>query len=264
MRSVFAAALLILATGWRASAAGATNDAPDPYLWLEDVTGDKAIAGVREQNALSQRELESAPDFNTNRQRLLAILDSKERIPVVAKYGKFYYNFWQDAKNPRGLWRRTTLAEYRKPAPDWEIVLELDRLAADEKENWIWKGAAVLEPDYDRCLLSLSRGGGDATVYREFDLNRKEFVSDGFKLPEAKSDVDWRNRDTLYVGTDFGPGSLTKSGYPRLVKEWKRGTPLSEAKLVFEGKEDDVSTSANVEHDHGHLYEFIRRGVTFF
>ncbi len=249
--------------------ASATNAAPaegltDPYLWLEDVTGERAIAWVKEQNALSVRELEAAPGFATNRQRLLAILNSKDRIPGVVKYGRFYYNFWQDDTNPRGLWRRTTLAEYRKPAPDWEIVLDLDRLAADEKENWVWKGANVLEPDYDRCLVSLSRGGGDATVYREFDLTRKEFVADGFKLPEAKSDVDWRNRDILYVGTDFGPGSLTKSGYPRLVKEWKRGTPLSDAQIVFEGKEDDVSTAARVQHDHGHIYELVTRAVTFF
>jgi prolyl oligopeptidase len=246
-----------------ASATNVASEAADPYLWLEDVTGDKALAWARQHNARTTNELQTA-DFESIRGRLLAILDSKERIPFVTKYGRFYYNFWQDEKNPRGLWRRTTLAEYRKPSPDWEIVLDLDKLAGDEKENWIWKGESMLWPDYDRCIVALSHGGADATVRREFDVNRKEFVEDGFKLPEAKSDVDWRNRDTLYVGTDFGPGSLTKSGYPRLVKEWKRGTPLSEAKLVFEGNENDVSTSAGVAHDHGHTYEFVRRGVTFF
>ena len=177
-----AAALIALVSGCRepgsvkssavsafatATPTNAADTATDPYLWLEDVTGDRAIAWVKEQNVLSVRELTAAPDFETTRQRLLAILDSKERIPGVAKHGGFYYNFWQDDKNPRGLWRRTTLDEYRKPSPDWEIVLDLDRLADDEKENWIWKGANVLEPDYDRCLVSLSRGGGDATVYRE-------------------------------------------------------------------------------------------------
>ena len=175
---------------------------------------------------------------------MLAILDSKERIPYVAKHGHYYYNFWRDEKNVRGLWRRTTLDEYRKPEPDWEVVLDLDKLAAQEKENWVWKGYAPLYPTYDRCLVFLSRGGADATVAREFDLATKAFVPDGFYLPEAKSDVSWRDRDTLYVGTDFGPGSLTTSGYPRIIKEWKRGTPLSQARQVFEGKPEDVSVSA--------------------
>ena len=144
--------------------------------------------------------------------------------------------------------------------PCWTWI----KLAAAEKENWVWKGYQILYPTYDRCLVSLSRGGADATVVREFDLSTREFVTNGFYLPEAKSHVDWRSRDVLYVGTDFGPGSLTASGYPRIVKEWKRGTPLAQATLVFEGKEADVSVDAEVVHDHGYTYEFIRRGVTFF
>ena len=164
----------------------------------------------------------------------------------------------------RGLWRRTSLEEFKKPAPAWETVLDLDALSVEEKANWVWKGSDLLYPNYDRCLLMLSRGGADATVVREFDLTTKQFVKDGFYLPEAKSQVSWRNRDALYVGTDFGPGSLTSSGYPRIVKEWKRGTPLTAAKLVFEGKPEDVSVSASVVHDHGRIYEFIHRGVTFF
>ncbi|MGN6642360.1 MAG: S9 family peptidase, partial [Verrucomicrobiota bacterium] len=154
----------------------------DPYLWLEDVTGEKALDWVRQQNAVTVKELENAPDFKGTRQKLLSILNSKERIPGVIKRGKFYYNFWMDEKNPRGLWRRTTLDEYRKAEPRWEIVLDLDRLAADEKENWVWKGAAFLEPDFDRAIVSLSRGGADALVEREFDLERNAFVPDGFKL----------------------------------------------------------------------------------
>ena len=128
------------------------------------------------------------------------------------------------------------LAEYRKAEPAWEIVLDLDRLAASEKENWVWKGADILQPSHDRALLFISRGGADAAVMREFDLVKKEFVVDGFALPEAKSRVAWRNRDALYVGTDFGAGSLTNSGYPRIVKEWQRGTALGAAKTVFEGQ----------------------------
>jgi prolyl oligopeptidase len=237
---------------------------PDPYLWLEDVTGDKALDWVRQQNAVSNQELTNSPLFEPTRRRLLEILDSKDRIPMVSQHGRFLYNFWRDREHVRGLYRRTTLEEYRKPHPAWDTVLDLDAVAAAEKENWVWHGAEILEPDYDLALIHLSRGGADASVVREFDLRSREFVSDGFKLPEAKSSITWRDRQTVYVGTDFGPGSLTKSGYPRVVKEWKRGTPLSAARTVREGKEDDVSVRASVAHDHGHLYEFINRGLTFF
>jgi prolyl oligopeptidase len=239
-------------------------DVDDPNLWLEDVTGEKALAWVREQNAVSTRELESQPEFEKTRQRVLAILNSKERIPFVTKHGKYVYNFWRDAKNVRGLWRRTTLDDYKKPQPNWETVLDLDQLGAAEKENWVWKSANVIEPGHDRALLALSRGGADATVVREFDLKKKTFVTNGFTLSEAKNRLDWRDRDTVYVGTDFGPGTQTKSGYPRIVKEWKRGTPLSAAKLIFEGSVDDVSTTASHRRDHGRDYDFIERGTTFF
>lgn len=246
-----------------APAAGASTS-DDPYVWLENVTGEESLAWVKKQNAISTRELEASPDFEPIRQRLLSIMDSKERIPFVAKHGAYYYNFWRDQKNVRGLWRRTTLEEYKKTEPSWETVLDLDKLAEAEKENWVWKGYDVLYPTYDRCLISLSRGGADATVVREFDVKTKKFVADGFQIKEAKSDVSWRDRDTLYVGTDFGAGSLTSSGYPRIVKEWKRHTPLESAKTIFEGKTEDVEVGASVSHDHGRTYEFVRRGVTFF
>ena len=245
-----------------AHAMKATPD--DPYLWLEDVTGEKSLQWVRAQNAAGTNQLESAPDFHKLQDRLVEILNSRARIPGVAKHGSFYYNFWRDDKNTRGLWRRTTLEEYKKAAPAWETVLDLDQLAATEKENWVWHGYNVLEPSFDRCLVELSHGGADAAVIREFDLNSKQFVADGFTVPEAKSDVAWRDRDTLYIGSDFGPGSLTSSGYPRIVKEWQRGTPLSQARTVFEGKPEDESVGAFVEHDHGQVYEWIRREPTFF
>jgi prolyl oligopeptidase len=238
--------------------------ADDPYLWLEEVTGERALAWAREQNAVSTKELEASPEFEPIRQRLLAILDSKERIPYVQKRGRYLYNFWRDARNVRGLFRRTTLEEYRKAEPNWETVLDLDKLADAEKENWVWKGYSALYPKYDRCLIFLSRGGADATVTREFDLTTKEFVADGFSLAEAKSRVSWRDRDSLYVATDFGPGSLTSSGYPRIVKEWKRGTALAAAKTVFEGKAEDVGVGAYVIHDRGHTYEVIGRSITFY
>jgi prolyl oligopeptidase len=236
----------------------------DPYLWLEDITGERSLAWVREQNAATVSELETSDDFATLRQRLLAIFDSKERIPSVDKHGACYYNFWRDATHVRGLWRRTTLEEYKKAEPAWETVLDLDKLAEAEDENWVWKGYEVLRPTYDRALIFLSRGGADSAVMREFDLHTKEIVADGFFLPEAKTDATWRNGDTLYVGTDFGAGSLTRAGYPRIVKEWRRDSALEEARTIFAGRPEDVSVSAVVAHDHGHIYEFVRRRVTFF
>jgi prolyl oligopeptidase len=236
----------------------------DPYLWLEEVTGKKPLAWVKERNAESVGELTKTEDFRTLEEKLLKILDSDQRIPYVSKHGPYYYNFWRDAKNKRGLWRRTSLEEYRKAKPDWEIVLDLDALAKAEKENWVWKGASILKPSYDRCLMSLSRGGADATVIREFDLKTKEFVKDGFSLPEAKNRMAWRNRDSVFVGTDFGPDSLTKSGYPRLTKQWKRGTPLAEAELVYEGKPEDVAVTAFRDLTKGYERDLILRAVTFW
>ncbi len=146
------------------------------------------------------------PDEAALEKRILDILDSKERIPTVQKLGPWYYNLWKDAKNPRGLWRRTTLAEYRKAEPAWETVIDVDALGAAEKENWVWHGADCLKPDYKRCIVQLSRGGADADVVREFDLEAKSFLKDGFSLPESKNSVGWLDRDHLYVGTDFGAG----------------------------------------------------------
>jgi prolyl oligopeptidase len=230
------------------TAAFALGDSPkDPRQWLEDVTGEKALTWVKERNLSSTGELTNNPEFEALNSRLLKILDSKEKIPFISKRGQWYYNFWKDEKNPRGLWRRTTLDEYRKPNPNWEIVLDLDALGKEEKENWVWHGASFLYPKYERCLISLSRGGADADVVREFDVVSKTFVKDGFSLPEAKSSVDWKDADTLLVGTDFGPGSLTKSGYPRIAKEWKRGTKLADAPTIFEGKIDDVSAGASFD-----------------
>ena len=236
----------------------------DPYQWLEDVTGDKPMAWVKENNAKSQAEIEARPEFKAIHERLVAIYNSRARIPGVQKRGPWLYNFWQDAQSPRGLWRRTSLEEYRKSEPQWETVLDIGKLGADENVNWVWKGADCLYPDYRRCLVELSKGGADAVEVREFDVVKKEFVKGGFVLPEAKTGVSWRDADTLYVSTDFGPGSMTTSGYPRIVKEWRRGTALAEAKTVFEGKESDVSSSASVVHEKGRRYERVRRAIDFW
>jgi prolyl oligopeptidase len=222
------------------------NSHEDPNLWLEDVGGDRALAWVREQNAVTQAALEAANGFDSLRGRLLSIYESDERIPNISKHGKFYYNFWRDARHERGVWRRTTLDEYRKAEPAWETLIDLDQLAESEKENWVWKDADILWPTHDRALIFLSRGGADAAVMREFDVNAKQFVAHGFKLPEAKSRVAWRNRDSIYVGTEFGAGSLTSSGYPRIVKEWRRGAAIQEAKTIFEGKAAEFMNSCRV------------------
>jgi prolyl oligopeptidase len=255
--------LIALSTLFVASAACA-DETNDPFIWLENVADDEALNWVRARNAVSTAELTATPEFATLKDRLLAILDSKERIPTVSKSGAWYYNFWRDDTNPRGLWRRTTLDEYRKEKPDWETVLDLDELSKAENENWVWHGADFLQPAYQRCLLSLSRGGADADVVREFDVTTKQFVDDGFTLPEAKSQVSWRDIDTLYVGTDFGPDTLTKSGYPRICKQWKRGTSLDDASLVFEGQPDDVSAGAFWDLTPGYEREFARRSPSFF
>ena len=244
-----------------ASTFAAAQPADDPYVWLEEVQGEKAIAWVKEQNALSQPVLEASPEFKSIHERLLAIYNSRERIPSVTKRGPWLYNFWQDKDNPRGLWRRTSLEEYRKASPAWETVLDVGKLGADEKENWVYKGSTCLYPEYKRCLVYLSRGGADAVVTREFDMEKKEFVKGGFELPESKGGVAWRDIDTIYLSQDFGAGTLTRSGYPRQLKEWKRGTPLAQAKLVYETPDTDVGVWPSVVNEKGRRYEGYRRAI---
>ena len=238
--------------------------ATDPYLWLEGVEDEKALAWVRERNARSEAEITTSPEFKQLESDLLAILDSTARIPMVQKIGKYYYNFWRDAQNPRGVWRRTTLAEYRKPAPKWETVIDLDALNKAENAQWVWHGAECIKPKYDRCLVALSRGGADADVTREFDLTTKRWVQDGFFRPEAKGGVQWIDRDTVYVYTDFGAGSMTSSGYPRVVKEWKRGQPLAEARVVYEGQADDMYIAASRDLTPGYQRDFVSRTIAFY
>ena len=238
--------------------------ADDPYLWLEDVTGDDALDWVRTRNAETLAELTTSPRFGELRDALREVLDADDRIPYVRRRGEFLYNFWQDATHPRGLWRRTTLESYRLAEPEWELLLDVDALAEAESENWVWQGAAVLRPDYRLALVELSRGGADATVVREFDLDAHAFVEDGFTIPEAKTRIGWIDRDHVYVGTDFGPGSLTSSGYPRLAKQWRRGTPLAEAETVYEGKPDDVSIGASHDPTEGFERDFVSRSIDFY
>jgi len=236
----------------------------DPHLWLEEVQGDKALAWVRERNSVSTAQLQAAPVFAENKAKVLGVLNNRDQIPGITRRGDYFYNYWRDAKNPRGLWRRTTLDEYRKAEPKWDVLLDLDALGQAEKENWVWGGSDCLAPEYNRCLIYLSRGGADAKVSREFDIGKREFVKDGFNLPEAKSQLDWVDINTLYVGTDFGPGSMTQSGYARIIKRWTRGTPLAQAEIIYEGKESDVSAFATVDKTPGFERITFGRSTDFY
>jgi prolyl oligopeptidase len=237
----------------------------DPYRWLEDVTGPAALDWVRERNAETVAQLSGEPRFEELRTEIRQVLDADERIPLVRRRGAYLYNFWQDEAHPRGLWRRTTLEEYRRARPDWDVLLDVDALALKEDENWVWQGATSLRPGgYRLALVQLSRGGADASVVREFDVAERGFVSGGFEVPEAKTDVGWIDADQIYVGTDFGPGSLTSSGYPRVVRQWRRGTPLAEAAVVYEGQPEDVSVHAFHDPTEGFERDFVVRSIDFY
>ncbi|UFZ02855.1 prolyl oligopeptidase family serine peptidase [Bradyrhizobium ontarionense] len=204
----------------------------DPYLWLEDIEGDRALGYVEAQN---QRTLAAFGDagFERDRDALAAIFDRPDNIPFVSRRGGLLYNLWKDAAHPRGLWRRATLAEFRKPQPQWDDLLDLDKLSADEGEDWALNWVTSLPPAHDRAIVSLSRGGSDAVVLREFDLTTKRFVIDGFTLPEAKGSLDWLDADTLLLTSAFGEGMATPSGYARTVRRWRRGQPIEAAEVIF-------------------------------
>jgi prolyl oligopeptidase len=235
----------------------------DPYVWLEDVHGKKPLAWVQEQNKVSLGPLKADPRYASNYKSILEVLDAQDRIPYASLRQGWAYNFWQDAKNPKGVWRRTSIAEYQKPNPRWDVLLDVDALAKQEKENWVYSGAQCT-PAQTRCLISLSRGGGDAVVVREFDLKTRKFDPKGFSLPEAKSDVTYVDEDTVLFGTDFGKGSLTTSGYPRIVKQWKRGTSIARAITIHEGKLTDVGSSGFVLQPKEGPYAMVVRSPSFF
>ncbi|WP_191553903.1 prolyl oligopeptidase family serine peptidase [Brevundimonas aurantiaca] len=232
-----------------------TNDAPPPHfprdltpagvaaaddhLALEQVDGAEAMAFVAEENRKSLAVLTGDPRYETFRAEAQAILTATDRIPSPSFLGDGIGNFWQDATNPKGVWRRTTLESYRTATPQWETLLDIDALSKAEGRDWVFKGADCLAPDETRCLINLSDGGKDAVVVREFDLTTKRFVGGGFNLPEGKHRIEWLDRDTLLVATDFGPGSLTESGYPFIVKTLKRGQTLAQAVEDYRGDASD-------------------------
>ena len=236
----------------------------DPYLWLEDVEGEKALSWVEEQNETSLGYLEALPNFAAFRERNLEIYDSDERIASPTLRGSYVHNFWRDANNKRGLWRRATLDNYAAGKSSWEIILDLDELAEQEGEDWVWKGSSCLRPEYRHCLLRLSRGGADAVVVREFDVEKGAFVEDGFYLAEAKTQLSWIDEDSVYVGTDFGEGSLTDSGYARTARIWERGVPVQEAREVFAGEQADVAAGVYRTWDQDTPYDIAYRSPSFF
>ncbi len=258
-----------VAGGWTAMSTGSPQkshkhmEATDPFLWLEDVHGAKALEWVKTKNAKATGVLQADPEYKNDYDSILKVMDATDRIPYATIDHQFVFNFWQDADHPKGIWRRTTIADYANAQPKWDVLLDLDKLSADEKENWVWKGADCA-PSLKHCLLSLSRGGGDAVVVREFDLDSKTFLADGFKLPEAKSQITYLDEDTVLFGTDFGPGSMTTSGYTNVVKLWKRGTPMATAKTIFTGQLSDVSSGGTVFREPSGNYALIQRGITFF
>lgn len=247
-----------------ATACSPSDKADDPYLWLEEVEGEKALAWVEEQNADSLGYLEGLPTFNEFYERNLLIYNSDERVAAPRLLGDFVYNYWRDADNKRGLWRRTTLDIYVSGEVAWDVVLDLDDLAESEGEDWVWKGSTCLRPDYRRCLLRLSRGGADAVVVREFDTESQAFVDDGFFVAEAKTQLSWIDEDTVFVGSDFGDDSLTDSGYARTSRIWSRGTPVEEAREVFAGEQADVAVSVYRSWDGDESYDVVHRTPSFF
>jgi prolyl oligopeptidase len=262
--------MMLAASGAAAMGADSVNklheaaaEGTDPYLWLEDIHGEKPMAWVKAQNARATAILQADPDYQKDYDAILRVMDASDRIPYGELDHQSVFNFWQDAAHSKGVWRRTSVADYASAAPRWEVLLDLDKLAAGEHENWVWKGAECT-PSLRRCLLQLSRGGGDAVVVREFDPLAKSFVADGFHLSEAKSAITWLDEDTVLFGTDFGPGSMTTSGYPRIVKLWQRGEPMSSARTVYEGKVADVGATGVVFHMPGSTVALIERDISFF
>jgi prolyl oligopeptidase len=247
-------------------AAAACAQTADKYAWLEDVNGARAMAWVKAENAKTAAVLEKDPHFAPLEAAALKVLESPERLPTPQLNGNDVYNLWKDATHQRGILRRTSIADYQEPQPHWQTILDYDALAKQDNEKWVSHGLNCLYPEDDRCLVLLSAGGEDADTEREFSLKTGKFIPAGFVLSHSKQNVDWVDENTLLVSRDWGAGTMTKSGYPFVVKVWKRGQPLAQAKEVFRGAEtDQLPTGGATIHDsEGHHVTLISRGVTFF
>ncbi|MBV7255929.1 S9 family peptidase [Pacificimonas sp. WHA3] len=237
----------------------------DPYLWLEEVEGERALEQVKAWNASTAAELTADADFEAYRQRGEAILSNPDRIATPYHImGDMVSNFWTDTKNTHGLWRVATIDDYLAGTPAWRTLLDLDALSEAENKNWVWGSVTCLAPEYDRCLIRMSDGGSDAGVLREFDVSRAAFVEDGFVVGEAKHDFTWVDADTILISSDFGPGTLTQSGYGRQVKMWKRGQTLADAPLIKEIAVEDVGFGVSYGRTRAKNYPLITRNMTFW
>jgi prolyl oligopeptidase len=268
LRSKTAVILTLLigtTTGWLTAHAQNAADPADKYLWLEDVTGERSMAWVNAENTRSAKSLDVGPVYDTLAETALKVLESPTRLPNPGFRVGTVYNTWQDAQHVRGILRRTTLESYLTDQPDWHTVIDYDALATQDKEKWVQKGLSCLYPGDGLCLVGLSAGGEDAETLREFDLKTGKFVENGFVLPHSKQNVAWVDKDTLLVARNWGPGTMTQSGYAFVVKLWKRGTPLDQAKEVYRGTAADVSAGPGTLHDsQGHSAVLLNRGVNFF
>lgn len=236
----------------------------DQYLWLEEVEGPKALEFAKAENEKTLAHFRKNPKFKSIEEEVRKIVLAKDRQPALSLVNGELYNFWQDEKHVRGLWRKTTIEKFKSGKPEWDIILDIDKLAKDENENWVWAGGSHLPKTYDRVLIYLSRGGKDAAVIREFDLRTRTFVKDGFNVPESKGRAAWIDKDSVYLTTDFGPGSMTTSGYPRILKRWKRGTPISAATEVLRAEETDMRAYGMVDWDGDKPYHFIGKTISFY
>ena len=236
----------------------------DPYLWLEEVDGKKALEFVDQQNKSTFDKISQQKSYQEIYNKTLDIYNSTDRIIYPNTYGNYVYNFWQDKEHVRGIWRRMTAADYVNGNTAWETLMDLDAMSKRDGEKWVYKGATGLYPKYEKFLVSLSKGGGDASITKEFDVNTKSFIDNGFSIEESKGGASYLDENTLIVSSDFGAGSMTTSGYPRQVKLWKRGTLLKDAKLIFEGDSTDVSSYGYELREGSTSYLMVGQFMTFF
>lgn len=246
------------------SAAGkASTDAADPYLWLEDVEGQKALDWVKAENAKTMSVIDT-PRYRALKADALAILAAKDRIPAPTWRSGMVENFWQDGAHVKGVWRRASVTSYLSPAPQWDVILDIDALAKAENVSWFFRGADCLPPDNRRCMLRLTDGGKDAVHVREFDMGTKSFMEGGFRLDEAKQGTEWLDKDTLLVARALTPDEETESGYARVVRKWKRGTSLASAPIVFSVDKTHVSAQVfSLEYGKDRV-PVLQRGLDFF
>lgn len=235
----------------------------DENLWLEDIYGEQQLAWVQAQNERTLAAFD-ADQLARTRDRILAVYDSDDRIPMPEKHGEWYYNFWQDADHPRGLWRRTSLESYRTDRPDWDVLLDVGALGQEEDTEWVFAGVEHCRTELNRALVRLSPDGGDAVNVREFDIETKSFVDDGFVVPYAKSRTSWIDEDTIFVATDFGEDTLTTSGYPRQARRWKRGTPLADADLIHEVPQHHMTIGIGHDSMPGYQRDLVVDVIDFF